>query len=100
MLNIENTFKNYTTTLTLKGRLDTTTSPQLADAVNSLSGDTHTLILDLTDLEYISSSGLRVILTAQKKMKAQSGSMEIHHPSELVTEVFDVTGFSDILTIK
>ncbi len=88
-----------TTTLTLSGRLDTTTAPQLTEALDKLPADTTTLILDLTDLEYISSAGLRVILSAQKKMKAQSGSMEIHHPGELVMEVLDVTGFSDILTI-
>lgn len=88
-----------TTTLSLTGRLDTTTAPQLAETLNALPADISTLILDLSDLEYISSAGLRVILSAQKKMKAQSGSLEIHHPSELVMEIFDVTGFSDILTI-
>lgn len=85
----------------LTDRLDTATSPEL-DAVlkREITGDVQDLIIDLTDLEYISSAGLRVLLAAQKKMKGAGGSMRVMHPNEVVEEVFDVTGFSEILTIE
>ena len=83
----------------LEGRLDTTTAPQLeAELKESVSG-VKELILDFTDLAYISSAGLRVLLSAQKVMNRQ-GSMVICNVNEDVMEVFDVTGFVDILTIE
>ena len=86
-------------TLTLAGRLDTVTAPQLeAELAESLKG-VDQLTLDFTDLEYVSSAGLRVLLSAHKKMAGQ-GEMKLTHVSELVREVFEVTGFSDILTIE
>ncbi len=85
--------------LVLKGRLDTVTSPELGKEIESVGGDIKTLILDFAGIEYISSAGLRVILTAQKKMSHQ-GSMTLIHVGEMVKEVFDLTGFSDILTIE
>ena len=86
-------------TLALEGRLDTTTAPELEKVVTSeLTGVTD-LTLDFEKLEYISSAGLRVVLAAQKTMNRQ-GSMEIHNANEMVMEVFEVTGFTDILTIK
>ncbi|MBQ6518250.1 MAG: STAS domain-containing protein [Anaerolineaceae bacterium] len=85
--------------LSLEGRLDTTTSPELEKEIkNSLDGIAE-LVFDLDKLEYISSSGLRVLLAAQKTMSKQ-GYMKIIHPSEIVLEIFDVTGFSDILDIE
>ena len=88
-----------TMTLALEGRLDTTTSPQLeAEVKNSLSGVAD-LILDFTALEYISSAGLRVVLSAQKTMNKQ-GHMVVRGVNEYVMEVLEVTGFSDILTIE
>ncbi len=85
--------------IALEGRLDTTTAPQLDDELkNSLSGVTG-LSFDFTKVEYISSAGLRVLLSAQKKMNKQ-GSMVIRNVNETVMEVFDVTGFSDFLTIE
>ena len=85
--------------IALEGRLDTTTAPQLeAELKQSLDGITE-LTMDFTGLDYISSAGLRVLLSAQKIMNKQ-GSMKIVHVNETVSEVFEVTGFSDILTIE
>ena len=85
-------------TLKIEGRLDTTTSPVLEERLNSLEG-VKELIIDCESLEYISSSGLRCLLKAQKMMNT-NGSMKVTHVNELVAEVFDITGFSDILTIE
>ena len=86
-------------TMGLEGRLDTTTAPQLeAELKASLPGVT-SLIFDFSQLEYISSAGLRVILYAQKVMKKQ-GTMVLRHVNEMVMEVFEITGFSTILTIE
>ena len=83
----------------LEGRLDTVTSPMLeSELKNSLDG-IEKLVLDLKDLQYISSAGLRVLLSAQKIMNKQ-GSMVVRNASDDVKEIFDVTGFSDILTIE
>ena len=85
--------------IALEGRLDTTTAPQLeTELKQSLSGVTE-LVMDFTALDYISSAGLRVLLAEQKTMNKQ-GSMKIIHVNETVSEVFEVTGFSDILTIE
>lgn len=83
----------------LAGRLDTTTAPQLETELKSIMEGLTKLQFDFKDLEYISSAGLRVLLSAQKIMNKQ-GSMEITGVNETVSEVFEVTGFSDILTIK
>ena len=86
-------------TLILSGRLDTTTAPQLeAELKANLPGVTH-LALDFTALEYLSSAGLRVLLGAQKQMNKQ-GDMVVRHVNETIAEIFDVTGFCDILTIE
>ena len=86
-------------TLQLEGRLDTTTSPQLeAELSASLDGVTQ-LTLDLQQLAYLSSAGLRVILGAQKRMN-KPGQMVVRHVNETIMEVFEVTGFVDILTIE
>ena len=86
-------------TVSLTGRLDTTTAPQLeAELKASLAGVTN-LVWDMSKLAYLSSAGLRVLLSAQKMMSKQ-GSMKVVHVSELVMEVFEVTGFTDILTIE
>jgi len=86
-------------TLVLEGRLDTTTAPLLeAELKDQLEGVTD-LTLDMQDLAYLSSAGLRVILAAQKQMNKQ-GSMVIRHVNETIMEIFEVTGFTDILTIE
>ena len=85
-------------TIALEGRLDTATAPQLeAELKSSLSGVTD-LTMDFEKLAYLSSAGLRVILFAQKQMNRQGG-MTIHHVNETIQEVFDLTGFTDILHI-
>lgn len=86
-------------TVTLSGRLDTTTAPELeAELKKELDGTAH-LIFDFAALEYLSSAGLRVLLSAQKTMNKQ-GDMVIRHVNETIAEIFEVTGFSDILTIE
>lgn len=88
-----------TLTLSLEGRLDTTTSPMLeAELKHSVEGITE-LVIDMAALEYISSSGLRVLLSAQKVMNRQ-GKMSIRNVNETIMEIFEVTGFADILTIE
>ncbi len=86
-------------TVTVAGRLDTTTAPELEGALKENLGDTASLVLDFAELDYISSAGLRVILGAQKIMNKQ-GKMVVRNVNAAITEVFEVTGFSDILTIE
>ena len=99
MLNINNSKNGTDLTFELEGRLDTTTAPQLEEQVNSLISGVKNLAFDMTKLEYISSAGLRVLLAAQKTMNKQ-GNMVVKNVSEEVQEIFEVTGFSDILTIE
>ena len=87
------------TVIEIVGRLDTTTAPALDKTINEDIGDTKNLVLDLKGLEYISSAGLRVLLSAQKKMQ-KIGSMKVTNVREEVMEVFEMTGFADILTIE
>lgn len=95
LLNKENT----KLTLSVSGRVDTTTAPELEKAIfDNLDGITE-LILDLKDMPYTSSAGLRVLLKAQKAMKTQ-GTMKVINVCSDVLEVFDMTGFTDILTIE
>lgn len=85
--------------LAVEGRLDTTTAPQLeAELKQNISG-VETLVLDFANLEYLSSAGLRVLLAAQKVMNKQ-GEMIIRNVNETIAEIFEITGFSDILTIE
>ena len=84
------------TIIRIVGRLDTITAPALDKAINE---DTRNLILDMKSLEYISSAGLRVLLGAQKKMQ-KIGSMKVVNVCEEVMEVFEMTGFADILVIE
>ena len=99
MLNIQKTTENGTALFTLEGRLDTITSPTLEKLLRESLDGVSTLILYLQGLEYISSAGLRVFLSAQKLMNKQ-GTMEIHRANESIMEIFEVTGFTEILTIK
>ena len=87
------------TTIVLVGRLDTTTAPALDKTINEDLGDTKSLILDFKSLEYISSAGLRVLLGAQKKMQ-KTGAMKVTNVNEMIMEVFEMTGFADILVIE
>lgn len=99
MLNIEKVAEGTSLTVKLEGRLDTTTSPQLEGELGSKLDGVKDLVFDLQKLEYISSAGLRVLLSAQKVMNNQ-GSMVVKNSIEEIREIFDVTGFSDILTIE
>ena len=98
-MTILKTMNDTELTVALEGRLDTTTAPQLEserkDGLDSFTA----LTLDLEKLEYISSAGLRVLLSAQKIMNRQ-GEMKLIHVNESIMEIFEVTGFSDILTIE
>lgn len=85
--------------LEITGRVDTITAPTLDKTINENLANVKSLILDLKGLEYISSAGLRVLLGAQRKM-SQIGSMKIKNVCELVMEVFEMTGFADILSIE
>ena len=86
-------------TMEITGRLDTTTAPALEKAINENIGESKSLILDFKCLEYISSAGLRVLLAVQKKMQ-QPRRMKVINVCELVMEVFEMTGFADILNIE
>ena len=99
MLRIEKTTENNSLTYTLSGRLDTLTAPELELDLNGTLDGVTELVFDLNDLDYLSSAGLRVLLTAQKRMNTQ-GAMRVRNVNETIREIFDVTGFSDILTIE
>ncbi|SHI46174.1 anti-sigma B factor antagonist [Pseudobutyrivibrio xylanivorans DSM 14809] len=99
MLNIKDEKNGGDLIVELEGRLDTTTSPQLEEKINAVIDGVSKLTFDLKNLEYISSAGLRVLLSAQKVMNKQ-GRMVVNNPTEEVQEIFDVTGFSDIFTIQ
>ena len=98
-MNIQKSLDNAVLTLTLSGRLDATTAPLLSEVVEKELAGVKKLILDFGFLEYVSSAGLRVILKAQKLMNAQ-GAMKLTNVNETIMEVFDITGFADILTIE
>ena len=85
--------------LEITGRLDTITAPALDKTINENLGEIKSLILDCKNLEYISSAGLRVLLSTQKKLQ-QKGTMKIKNVREEVMEVFEITGFVDILTVE
>ncbi len=85
--------------LSLEGRLDTTTAPELEKVIKSSLDGVTELTIDMGSLDYLSSAGLRVLLGAQKTMNKQ-GSMKVIHVNETIMEIFDVTGFADIRTIE
>ena len=87
------------TIIGITGRLDTITAPDLDKVINEDLGDTENLVLDVKNMEYISSAGLRVLLAAQKKMN-KLGSMKVINACAEVMEIFEVTGFTDILELK
>ena len=98
-MTIEIKKNNQETIIEIVGRLDTITAPALDKTINEDIKDAVNIVLDLKGLEYISSAGLRVLLSAQKKMQ-KIGSMKLIGVCEEVMEVFEMTGFSDILTIE
>ena len=96
---IEKMINGTATVLKIVGRLDTTTAPELEATIDGCVAGIKELVLDCSELEYVSSAGLRVILKAQKLMNTQ-GTMKLTHVNETIMEVFDITGFADILTIE
>jgi anti-sigma B factor antagonist len=97
-MTIDITKNAYETTIRLAGRLDTITAPDLDKTINEDIKGTKNLVIDLKDIEYVSSAGLRVILAAQKKMN-KVGAMKVTNVCQEVMEVFELTGFTDILVI-
>ncbi len=98
-MTIEIVKKTEETIIEIAGRLDTITAPALDKTINEDIRDTKNLVLDLKNMEYISSAGLRVLLGAQKKMQ-KVGSMKVINVRNTVMEVFEMTGFADILVIE
>lgn len=98
-MNIEKKENGKELTIILSGRLDTTTAPLLEAELKKSIGGVEQLIFDFAALEYLSSAGLRVLLAAQKVMNKQ-GEMVIHNVNDTIAEIFEVTGFSEILTVK
>ena len=99
MLNITKTQEDAALRIVLEGRLDTTTAPDLEKELKDSLDGVSKLTLDFEKLEYISSAGLRVLLSAQKIMNKQ-GEMKVIHVNDVIGEIFEVTGFTDILTIE
>ena len=99
MLNIKKTIEDGNALFSLEGRPDTVTAPELEQELKGVLPELSSLTLDFEKLEYISSAGLRVLLSAQKAM-AKQGEMKLIHVNETIMEIFEVTGFSDILTIE
>ena len=99
-MKIDKSIENGHARYALEGRLDTTTAPELEQELkNDIEGGVTALTLDFSKLEYISSAGLRVLLSAHKSLSKQGG-MKVTNVNEVVNEVFDVTGFADILDIE
>ena len=99
MLNISKKQDGSLLTLTLSGRIDTSSAPQLQAEVESLpEGVTH-VVMDIEKIDYISSAGLRVLLNLEQNLEETGGLLEVSHVSELIRDVFDITGFIDILHI-
>ena len=99
MLKIDTKADGKNVVLVLTGKLDTTTSSELDAELNKIYGDAENITFDFTGIEYISSAGLRVLLSAQQKMNKQ-GSMKVINVSDGVKEIFEITGFSKILTVN
>lgn len=98
-MTIEKVAQDNTLTLSLQGRLDTTTAPKLETELKQNISGVEKLVLDFAGLEYLSSAGLRVLLAAQKVMNRQ-GSMVVKNVNETIMEIFEITGFVDVLNIE
>ncbi|MDR1012643.1 MAG: STAS domain-containing protein [Lactobacillales bacterium] len=99
MLNIDKEKNGKDVVVTLNGRIDTTTAPQLNSIEENLEGNEN-VVVNLKDIEYISSAGLRFFLKMEKKLRAGSGSQLLTNVSDEVMEIFEISGFADILTIE
>ena len=96
---VSKTMEDNKLTVKVEGRLDTSTSPILEKELAELLANAEELVFDLEGLEYLSSAGLRILLATQKKM-TEKGGMKVINVNDVISEIFDITGFSDILTIE
>ncbi|MBO5569797.1 MAG: STAS domain-containing protein [Clostridia bacterium] len=99
-MNIEKKQEGSALTVSLEGRLDTNTAPVFQSEVGPLLADIDSLTLDFEKVDYVSSAGLRVLLAFQQEMEENNKTMELCHVNDIIRDVFDVTGFLDILTIR
>ena len=99
-MNITKSVEGSVMKVSVSGRLDTATAPQLESELKDSLDGIKELVLEIPELDYISSAGLRVFLSALKAMKAKNGTMRVTGASEMVREIFDVTGFSEIMTLE
>lgn len=99
-MELNTTVDGNTATIAISGKLSVATSPELEGAVNNLGEDVANFNMDLTNLEYISSAGLRVLVSTEKLAAQRGGKMTLLHPNEEVSEVFDMTGLADVFTIE
>ena len=100
MMNITKTAEGEKLTVALEGRLDTLTAPELEESLSSALEGVKELVLDLSGLEYLSSAGLRVVLSTFKTVSAAEGKMTICNANEMVSKVFELTGFGNIIAIE
>ena len=98
-MTITKTMEEKVLNVKVEGRLDTATAPELEEELAEALDEAEELVFDLEGLEYMSSAGLRILLATQKKM-AQKGGMKVVNVNDVIKEIFDITGFSDILTIE
>ena len=98
-MNINKTINGNSVCIAVEGRLDTSTAPQLEAELKKSVGDAAELVIDMEKLEYLSSAGLRVLLSAQKVMNKQ-GKMVVRNVNDTIMDIFEITGFADILTIE
>ena len=99
-MEIKTTTEEGRTTLAFSGRLDTTTAPEAETTATAAASETKDLTFDFKDLDYLSSAGLRVILATHKKMTAKGGCFAVQNVNDIIMKVFNITGFSGIITIK
>ena len=98
-MTVTKTLEEKVLNVKVEGRLDTATAPALEEELAEVMDEAEELVFDLEGLEYMSSAGLRILLATQKKM-AQKGGMKVVNVNDVIKEIFDITGFSDILTIE
>ena len=99
-MNIEKSFEGKTLTLALAGRLDSSSAPDLEETLSASLDGVEGLVLDFAKMDYLSSAGLRVLLSAQKRMAADPGGLRLRNVNAAVRDVLDMTGFSDFLAIE
>ncbi len=99
-MKITKNVENGKVILSVDGRLDTVTAPELATAIAEIEDGVKELVFDFSELEYVSSAGLRVILSTHKKLDAEGGKLVVRHPNDMIQSIFALTGFIEILNIE